>query len=160
MNKTHRSVPPLRASDIERFWAKVNFAGPNGCWEWQGAYRSYGYGGFRLGGRSHSSYPSHRISWYLANGRIPPNMYVCHRCDNKRCVNPRHLFAGNNRANVADALAKGILAGQHKLTESQVRNIRAESEDGEVSRRKLSKKYGVNQATIAKIVLRKTWQRC
>jgi len=79
------------------FWEKVRVS--PGCWEWIGALTGAGRGCFR--GRS-----APRVAWELVNG-LPGDLYVCHRCDNPKCVNPTHLFLGTQRDNMLDMVAKG-----------------------------------------------------
>lgn len=82
---------PLRPSSIgipveQRFWAKVQKT--DGCWEWNAATDSHGYGQIRINGRN---VLAHRFSWELSNGPIPEGMFLDHRCSNPPCVNPSHL---------------------------------------------------------------------
>lgn len=81
-----------------------------GCWEWQGANDSRGYGKFWLWGRSRRSI---RVSFWLWKGRWPrKHMVMLHACDNRPCVNPAHLREGLQKTNVADMWAKGRAAWQ------------------------------------------------
>ncbi len=134
---------------MKRFWDKVDKSGD--CWEWT-ASASRGYGYFRFEGRDQ---PAHRVSWVLANGKIPDGLHVCHHCDNRVCVRPDHLFTGTQFDNMRDAAAKGRLSDRpqskfrtwSKLTNGQVVLIRKSDQPS----RSLGKLYGVSKTTILNV---------
>lgn len=74
-----------------------------GCWEWIGSTVT-GYGKFR---DDRKMVLAHRMSFLVFNGDIPMNMQICHKCDNRKCINPDHLFIGTQLDNIRDCVAKG-----------------------------------------------------
>lgn len=76
----------------------------NGCWIWQGAVSSTGYGAIRRRGRM---YKTHQIMAASSFGPRPAGAHVCHTCDVRRCCNPAHLYYGTQKQNIADAIRRG-----------------------------------------------------
>ena len=100
-----------------RFWTKVEKT--EGCWLWRGALSRKGYGSFRadaIGGRQ-----SHRVAWELTHGPIPDGLFVLHRCDTPRCVNPAHLWLGTAADNSRDMALKGRAASGERHRETMLR---------------------------------------
>jgi hypothetical protein len=113
-------------SALERFTEKYAIEPVSGCWLWCAGMSTTGYGSFSVNGRPDHA---HRASWILHHGPIPPDLFVCHRCDVRKCVNPDHLWLGTHQQNITDMVEKGRnpRGTQHKrasLTEEQVRFIR------------------------------------
>lgn len=110
-NDQTQAQEAMRLKDpLNSFWARVNKQGPipqhvpeiGNCWTWIGvADRKTEYCRF-MGMKVHRlSYQLH----YYSN--IPKGMDCCHKCDNRTCVRPDHLFIGTRSDNVRDCVAKG-----------------------------------------------------
>jgi hypothetical protein len=161
-----------------RFWSRVDKDGPvpehrpelGQCWVWTRGTAQAGYG--VMGWRGATT-TTHRVAWMLSFGPIPNGLHVLHKCDNRLCVNPHHLFLGTQADNARDMWAKGrgsnpprhgkggIRRGADstsaKLTEAAVRDIRARYASG-TPQAHLAREYGIRQTTISMIVLRHTWK--
>lgn len=142
----------------QRFWSQVSIPGRSECWVWNGSKSNKGYGTIRYGGRRVGA---HRYAYTWKNGPAG-DLFVCHRCDNRSCVNPEHFFLGTNSDNMRDKVSKsrqgkGEGIGASKLTEDLVRQIRREYSGGGVTLRHLGEKHGVHFATVSHIITRKSW---
>jgi hypothetical protein len=138
--------------------AKVDKSGD--CWVFTGSRDADGYGHLRAAGHVHAA---HRISWALTFGPIPSDLLVLHRCDNPPCVNPAHLFLGTDADNNADKIAKGranapcgARAGNVKLTDADIREIRSRIGNGE-TQRAVADSMGVCQTAISAIMTGRNW---
>jgi HNH endonuclease len=134
-----------------RFWAKVEKT--DGCWEWRGAISKNGYGKFAFGGTMKSV---HRVAWVLTRGPIPEGLHVLHRCDNRPCVNPEHLWLGTSADNLNDCVVKGrFYCPQRKLSPEIAIEIRQLSHLGV---KPLARRYGVLPSSIRLILQGKTYR--
>lgn len=176
----------LTEKDKTRFWKKVkiseiNFYNNEPCWEWQKGKHVKGYGVFSL---NRKPVRAHRVSWILENGEIDGEMEVCHKCDNTSCVNPKHLFLGTHKENMADMKFKGrqgersecwkglllwvklnpdkVKKGEDKknskLTVEEIVEIRRLYKNDGLTQEEISKIYPVSRRHIGKIVKGEVWK--
>lgn len=136
-----------------RFWRFVQKT--EAYWLWIGSLSKKGYGQI-------DKIMAHRFSFELHTRASPGVLFVCHRCDNPRCVRPDHLFLGTNDDNVADKMTKGReVRGARvvtaKLNAEQVRRLRAEYIAG-ATQPVLAERYGLTRTHVSDIVCRKAWR--
>src|SRR5689334_20585995 len=155
-----------------KFWVSVK-SSRDGCWEWQGRLNCDGYGEFYV---QHDraakaiKWLAHRFSWFLHFGDIPRGMGVLHKCDNRPCIRPDHLFIGSRSVNALDMVAKnrhvkGERVGASKVTAEQVIDLRREfvalprvgSKCAPNTVMALAARFGISQSTLYTIVNRKQW---
>jgi len=133
------------------------------CIEWGGT-RSYGYGRYRLGGKS---WLAHRLAWVRMNGPIPDSACVLHRCDNPPCFNVNHLFLGDRADNNQDRASKGRSVRahlgkvgeetpHHKITSNDAAEIRSAWRFGATTK-KIADVFAIAESTIRQIIHGKTW---
>jgi hypothetical protein len=153
----------------KRFWGKVNKRGirrahmRTRCWEWTGCKLASGYGWFYFPLLKRPTQAS-RVAWWLSHGAVPKGVFVCHRCDNRACVRPSHLFLGTNADNVRDMLSKdrphggpcGERNGNARLSSDLVKLIRELVALG-ASQQSLIPIFDVSRSTISRIVRRENW---
>lgn len=150
-------MPPKNKE--QDFWKKVKLT--DGCWEWQSTKIRCGYGYHRESNKYHLA---HRFAFELWNGEIPEGMNVLHKCDNRACVNPDHLFLGTQQDNILDMIGKkrnGHPAGEKhwcsKLTEKDVNDIRTKYIPRKCSMMMLAKEYGTSKSSIRDILNGNSW---
>ena len=131
----------------QRFWEKVEKS--DTCWIWTGAKvsRRKPYGTTWMRGKS---VVSHRVSYELHYGPIPPGLWVLHLCDNHSCVNPAHLFLGTGIDNAEDAVRKGRFANQ-KLSGEEIDKILSLRSSG-LTLRAIANELGVSFARIGEVL--------
>ena len=112
---------PTEQICAERFWSKVKIAAPGECWEWQASMNHLGYGQAWWGKKMRSC---HRIAYELGRGSIPDGLHVLHTCDNRKCVNPAHLWLGTHKENMADMIAKGRRGTRSPLAKGRGKQIK------------------------------------
>lgn len=160
---------------IQNFLHKVNILGPyphkkacelypeicrKRCWIWTGSIDSAGYGITRL----FNQWLAHRASWIIWYGTITP-LGVRHKCDNRRCVRPSHLFEGDAQADADDKCSKGrqfrpkgILNNKARLSEKQVIQMRKEYATDKYTLSALGILYNVSLYNVWHIIKRRTWK--
>lgn len=149
----------MTPKQTERFWSNVDKSGD--CWLWTGALTREGYGTFKCDGKHRAA---HRVSFALSfGGERPRNVNICHRCDNRRCVRPTHLFPGSHVDNMRDMVAKGRSTHGEKnpsakLMARDVEVIMRLLAAG-VGQRVVAEAYQVATSTIAHIATGRIWKR-
>jgi hypothetical protein len=143
-------------------WAKVKVGGSDECWPWGGIINRHGYGQCSLDGKNRNA---SRAAYITHFGGIADDLLVCHRCDNRACCNPAHLFAGTQADNVEDCRRKGRLVhrsgadhprGTAKLNESLVRYARKRFAAGD-SQSQIARDLGVHPSVLGRAVRGHSW---
>ena len=149
----------MKISILDRFERYCRPDPNSGCWLWAGDWNRDGYGVFRI--QRHRHVGAHRVSWTLHRGPIPDGMSILHKCDVRCCVNPDHLYIGDQAKNVNDMMNRGRWGGptgerhhKAKLSREQVFEIRSRTESIDV----LAPIYGVDRTTIARIRSGRIWK--
>ena len=155
------------------------------CWEWNLCQGRGGYGKITI---NRKTKPTHKVSFEFFKKEFDKELLVCHKCDNRKCINPDHLWQGTQKENIEDCIrknrkntksgwkhseetkekfknrkrntvyVKGIQHGGCKLKEKDVMEIRQLSASG-MKQKEISNKFNVHSSTISNIVRGKYWKR-
>lgn len=135
----------------------------DGCWDWKGCCANPGYGQFRHNMKRERA---HRASWIIHFGEIPNGMHVLHKCDNRKCSNPEHLFLGSQKDNNLDTISKnrhpffgkkGSLNHRSVLKEHEVIQIKSMLKSN-MLQKNIAKIFNIHPVTVSNINLEKSWK--
>lgn len=145
----------------DAFFSNVDKQGVNECWLWKGTQRGNGYG---CVGYQNQLIDAHRLSFEIHKGPIPDGLLVCHECDTRLCVNPKHLFLGDYGANYDDAKSKdrhtrGERSANSKLCNADIVAMRSmyKARVWGLTVPALAMQFGVGESTIHRIGQGKAW---
>ena len=135
----------------------------NGCWRWDMAIDSSGYGLMSTrnrGERRNRTARAHRIAYLSHNGNLPTEGVICHSCDNRACVNPKHLFWGTHEDNMQDMLEKGrrTMRGKFRRLTDEAREYARTLLTESLSISEIARRVGCARGTIRNIRDGKTWK--
>lgn len=158
------------------FWRNTKQV-ESGCIEWQRCLTEFGYGRMnKRTGPLAGSWLAHRYAYALRHGKPPSNLYVCHKCDNRLCVNQDHLWLGTASDNSKDAFMKGRMKLRSpkeypnwspgkmygaknratKLSQDDIIRVRSMRETG-LLQREIAAEFDVSQVAISIALRGKTW---
>lgn len=151
--------------DLERI-GHLFIPEPNsGCWLWLGRVTSSGYGGATVNNRK---MVAHRWVYEVIKGEAIGSKLLCHRCDNRVCVNPDHMFIGTPLDNMRDCAKKGRIhrwersrSGEGnpccRLTEQMVRKMREIRSETGASYAAIARQFGVSQRGAHAAIRGENW---
>lgn len=158
---TEHRRPRRRTPLDQRFWKFVDSSGGvDACWPWRGAINATGYG--RLSPRDGSEL-AHRYAYRVRIAPIPDGLCLCHRCDNRKCVNPHHMFVGTRADNNRDMHGKGRgvrgeRSGTATMTEATARAILAACGTGTEAKTVIARRFGVGIGAVHGIAHGRKWR--
>ena len=128
------------------------------CWNWIGCKNDSGYGVMAYNKKAH------RFSFHIHTGADPKDKMVLHKCDNPACVNPDHLYLGNDKDNMRDKIErnrhpKGSKSVLSKINESDVFNIKKMRKESK-KLHEIANKYKISEGNVSLICNNKTWRHC
>lgn len=149
------------AKKIDDLIEKYGIDTSGDCWLWTRSLDGSGYGNLSVNGRM---WRAHRFFYYEAFGIDPTGCVVMHKCDEPKCVNPRHLILGTQRDNIRDrhekgrsGACRGDSAPWSILTSERVADLRERFESGE-NRQALATEFGVSKTQIYRVIKRESWR--
>lgn len=147
-----KPLPKFDEGVASRFWSKVAKLPRNSCWEWQASRRKDGYGNFGI--RHEGVFYAHRVAWSLSTQKNPGTLSVLHKCDNRRCVRPSHLYLGTRQQNSRDSLLRDrrIL----KLRTIDIPKIRSLLASG-LDQQAIATRFNITQSTVSRIKTGAYW---
>lgn len=149
----------------KRFWGTAKIAKPNECWNWTGTlFKRGGYARFSITENGKNiRLRANRVAYYFVTKKHPGRFFVCHSCDNPKCINPSHMFLGTHKINQLDKVSKGRTpkGNQHSnrvLTEEIVKEMRHRCLVRGETRAAVADDLGFNRSTVVYAVLGINWK--
>jgi hypothetical protein len=146
-----------------RFWSKVEKRDQSECWSWLGGKNKNGYGSFNIGLTKAEGkiVNAHRVAYELGSGvplsTLKPkqwgDLYVCHTCDNRNCVNPRHLYLGSHATNTKDMDDRGrrVPRADRKFTAGQIAEV-FRLRGLKKSQQNIASQTGISQSVVSEML--------
>jgi|WetSurMetagenome_2_1015567.scaffolds.fasta_scaffold106561_2 hypothetical protein len=139
---------------LKNFWNKIDKKNEEECWPWTGCKDSSGYGLIAYNKNGiRTALKAQRVMYQLIYGEIFDNMYICHKCDNRSCCNPSHLFQGTPQDNIDDMISKGRDKKRIKISDKQVEEMRNSYSLGNITQRELANIYNINVSYVSHIIV-------